>query len=184
MTTTAMKVRRHRRGLWAGIVFSACVHVVALTSVYVPGVGPTEDDGRDAETRISEFDAIELVALPQPAPSPIRPADPPSPSPAPPAPTRQENSQPSLSEMLADVSPASIAPAPPGTSRPVVTFRDLEPVAQIDPRVAALAYAGSLAAGEDDETSGWSALLSGIASALSGGGQCPTPVRAGPMILR
>jgi hypothetical protein len=187
VTTTAMRVARHRRGLWAGLAISASVHVAVLTGVYVPGVGPTEDDGRDAATRVDDFDALELVTLREPAPvdlTSVRPSDATNSAGSASAPTPEAPGRPSLSEMLAHLSPASVAATTPETGRPVVTFRDLEPVAQTDAMLAVLALGGGLQNGEEDEGGGWSALLGGIAAALSGGGQCPTPGGVGPMILR
>lgn len=187
MTTKAMRLARQRRALWAGMAISASVHVAVLTVVYVPGVGPTEDDGRDARTWIDEFEAVELVAISDLAPSDptsVRPTDANSSSGAAPTPSVEATSRPSLSEMLADLSPASVAATVPETGRPVVTFRDLEPVAQTEAMFAAFAYGGGLRDGEEDEGGGWSAFLGGIAAALSGGGQCPTPGGVGPMILR
>lgn len=187
MTTKAMRLARQRRALWAGFAISAAVHVAALTVVYVPGVGPTEDDGRDARTWVDEFEAVELVALLEPTPADptsIRPTETNSASGSAPTPSVRATGRPSLSDMLAELSPASVAATVPETGRPVVTFRDLEPVAQTDAMLAAFAYGGGLKDGEEDEGGGWSAFLGGIAAALSGGGQCPTPGGVGPMILR
>lgn len=187
MTDKAIRIARQRRALWTGMAISASVHVAALTVVYVPGVGPTEDDGRDAQTWVNEFEAVELVAIADPTPADptsIRPTDANSASGSAPRPSVEATSRPSLSEMLTDLSPASVAAMVPETGRPVVTFRDLEPVAQTEAMFAAFAYGGGLQDGEEDEGGGWSAFFGGIAAALSGGGQCPTPGGVGPMILR
>jgi hypothetical protein len=187
MTTKATRIAQHRRALWAGLGISAGVHVAALTVMVVPGFGPTEDGGRDAKTLFQpEFEAVEVIELAEntPAvPASIRPSETDAASGATPTPSVEAPSRPSLEERLADLAPASVSASAPDMGRPVVTFRDLEPVAQDAMLMAALAYGGGLQDGEEEEGGGWSAFLGGISAALSGGGHCPTP-GAGPMILR
>lgn len=186
MGSNAKRVAQHRRALWAGLGISASAHVAALTVIVVPGFGPTEDGGRDARTVYEDtFEAMEVVELAEvtPAiPASIRPSESDAASGAQPNPSVEATSRPSLSELLADLAPASVSAAAPDMGRPVVTFKNLEPVSQTDAMMAALAYGGGLQDGEEEEGGGWSSFLGGISAALSGGGHCPTP--GGPMILR
>ncbi len=188
MGTNAKRVAAHRRALWMGLGISAAAHVAALTVIAVPGVGPTEDGGRDAKTVYEDtFEAVELVELAETTPSipaSIRPSETDAASGAQPTPSVDAPSRPSLTDRLADLAPASVSAPVPDTGRPVVTFRDLEPVSQTAAMMAAYAYGGGLQDAEEDEGGGWSAFLGGISAALSGGGHCPTPGGAGPMILR
>jgi hypothetical protein len=187
MATNATRIAQHRRALWAGIGISVTAHVGALTVFVVPGFGPTEDGGRDAVTVYEDtFDAVEVIELAEntPAvPASIRPSETDAASGAQPTPSVEATSRPSLADRLADLAPASVSVVAPDMGRPVVTFRDLEPVAQTEAMMAAFAYGGGLQDGEEEEGGGWSSFLGGISAALSGGGHCPTP-GAGPMILR
>ena len=187
MTSKATKIAQHRRALWAGFGISAGVHVAALTVIAVPGLGPTEDGGRDVKTVYEDtFEAVEVIEIAEntPAvPASIRPTDADAASGAQPTPSVEAPSRPSLEQRLADLAPASISAVSQDTGRPVVTFRDLEPVAQDAFLMASMMYGGGLQDGEEEEGGGWSAFLGGISAALSGGGHCPTP-GGGPMILR
>lgn len=186
MTTKASRIAQHRRALWVGLSMSAGVHVAALTVIAVPGTGPTEDGGRDAKTVFEDtFEAVEVIELAEntPAvPASIRPTDADNASGAQPTPSVETTSRPSLEQRLADLAPASVSAVSQDMGRPLVTFRDLEPVAQDAMLMAAMMYGGGLQDGEEEEGGGWSAFLGGISAALSGGGHCPTP--GGAMILR
>jgi hypothetical protein len=186
MGSNARNAAQHRRALSAGLGISAAVHVAVLTVVAVPGFGPTEDGGRDARTvYVDEFDAIEVVEVAEATPSvpaSIRPTEADAASGAQPNPSVETTSRPSLAERLADLAPASVSSAAPEMGRPVVTFKDLEPVSETRALMALYAYGGGLQDGEEEEGGGWSSFLGGIAAAISGGGHCPTP--GGPLILR
>ncbi len=186
MHSKATKAALHRRALYTGLGLSATAHLAVLTVVTVPGLGPTDDGGRDARTvYVDDFEAIEVVAVAEQAPAvpaSIRPSETDAASGAQPTPSVEATSRPSLEERLADLAPASVSVAAPETGRPVVTFRDLEPVSETQVLMALAAFGGGLQDGEEEEGGGWSAFLGGIAAAISGGGHCPTP--GGPLILR
>ncbi len=88
-----------------------------------------------------------------------------------------------MEALFADIAPARMSADLPETGGPVVTFRGLEPLAQPNARMAALAYGGASGDGEEEEEGGWKGLLGSIGAAISGGGHCPSP-SSGPLILR
>ena len=186
MSSGATKTMRHRRALTLGLSISFAAHIAALVMVTLPGAGPGDSDAPRAEVTSNEFEAIEVVQLATTTPSARVQASRPTASsqgavastPAPSAVTS------SLDALLADLEPAQMSVDLPTQGRPVVTFRDLEPVGQTGALMASLAYGAMLGEGEE-EGGGLGGLLSSIGAALSGGGHCPTPTAgAGPLILR
>lgn len=188
MVSNEVRRTRHRRALSAGIGISVAAHVITLAVMTVPGA-PLSETNDSAPTFVDEsFEALQVVQLPEETPSiTVSSATVVS---APLSTTRGESGSaaseatvPSLEQMLAGLTPAQPTVPAPDNGRPIVTFRDLEPVSQSAAMMAQFAYGGAFDAEREEGGGGWSAFLGGIADALSGGGHCPTP-SAGPLILR
>jgi hypothetical protein len=185
--SNATKATRHRKALTLGLSISVTAHVAALAIVTVPGAGPGDSDAPRAEVVNDEFEALQVVQLATTAPSdPVQAPRPTATSQgavvSTPAPA---DAMASIESLLADLAPAQMSVDVPTQGRPVVTFRDLEPVGQTGALMAAIAYGGMFGDGEEEDGGGLGGLLSSIGAALSGGGHCPTPAAgAGPLILR
>ena len=187
MASNATRIARHRRAVGLGISVSVAAHVGALAIVTVPG--PSGEGSESTAPRVyeDEFEAVEVVRLAEATPpAPVTPtATAPSMAAASTSTPRASAAAApkSLDDRLAELSMAMPAARTPDAGRPVVTFRDLEPVTTEAAMMAAAAYGAALAEAED-EGGLWSDILGGISIALTGGGgHCPTP-GAGPMILR
>ena len=187
MVSNEVRTIRHRRALSVGIGLSVAVHAGALAVITVPGASIADVDDPTPQFVDESFEALEVVQLAEETPSltmavASATAAPSSTTSGASGTASSEASTPSLEQMLADLTPAQPSVPVPDNGRPIVTFRDLEPVSQTAALMAQFAYGGGFDS-EREEGGGWSDFLGGISAALSGGGHCPTP-SAGPLILR
>jgi len=184
MTSNATRIATHRRALAAGLTVSAAAHVVALTALSLPG-GAAGARGADAPRIVDDsYEAIRVVQLAPDATVPPheaveRIATTESQGGQAPEQLSQATMVASLDALLGELAPASVKATVPRTSRPVVTFSDLEPTA---PAMMAAYGAGALEEEEAAGGGGIGGLLGRIGAALSGAGHCPTA--NGPLILR
>ncbi|MEM7414997.1 MAG: hypothetical protein AAF389_05825 [Gemmatimonadota bacterium] len=175
----------HRRALGLGLSASIAAHVAVLTIMTIPA--PEVGAGDDEADRVTmvPFDGIELVELPEVVEQPVEAPEEVSTADAQGAVAREtSDASPQLDELLSQMGQVSLTAAVPSTSRPVVTFADLEPVANTAAMMAQFAFEQGLI--DDNDEASLEGLLGQLGASLSGGGHCPTPGTAGmgPLILR
>lgn len=185
MTNKIRQNAMHRRALGLGLSASVAAHVAVLTIMTIPA--PDVGAGDDEADRITmvPFDGIELVELPEVVEPPVKTPEEVSTADAQGAVARETNdASPQLDARLSQMGQLNLTAEVPSTSRPVVTFADLEPVANTTAMMAQFAFEQGLIA-ENDEDS-LEGLLGQLGASLSGGGHCPTPgtTGLGPLILR
>lgn len=185
MATSAANSAMHRKALTLGVGISVVAHVTALAVLNLPAHDFGSGSG-EADRITPEFEAIEVIELAD-APAPVVAVTPPVEdvlSTADASGERAPQAEPStstLTDRLAELGAPSVTAAAVVESRPLITFSDLEPVADTEAMFAAFASAQGLLG--EEEKGGLSGLLGKLGAALSGGGHCPTP-SAGPLILR
>lgn len=179
----------HRRALGGGITASIALHAVALTVLTIPAPDAGAGEGESDRIALEPFDAVELIELPEVVESPVEvPQDVPdelatNEAQGAVAPEMAEAS-PDVDARLSQMGQVSLTAQVPSTSRPVITFADLEPVANTAAMMATFAFENGLL--DENDEGDLEGLLGRLSAELSGGGHCPTPGTAGtgPLILR
>jgi len=185
MLDKASKNAVHRKAVWTGLAVSAAAHVAVLTFMTVPAWDFGAGEGEADRIALTEFEAIDVIQLPTP-----EPVEPPPPSPDEVATvdaqgavaTEVASAAPNFDQLISELGEVSYTAEVPATSRPVITFADLEPTSNTAAVMASIAIEqGLLGEDEDGDIEG---LLGALSASLSGGGHCPTPETVGPVILR
>lgn len=188
MLDTKIKNTLHRRAVAVGLSTSVAAHLALLAVVTFPAPDTGAGEGEADRIVLQPFDGVEWidvppVELPEPTDQPVEVPDEFSTADAEGAIAPESAAATAdFAERLSELGQVSYTAEVPATSRPVVTFGDLEPVTNTAAMMASIAIEqGLLGEEEDGDIEG---LLGRLSASLSGGGHCPTPTTVGPVILR
>lgn len=188
MLDKASKNALHKRAIAVGLSTSVAAHLVVLAVVTIPAPDTGAGEGEADRIVMEPLEGIEWidvapVDLPELTHEAVEVPDEVSTADAEGA-IAPESAAAStdFDQLLSELGQVAFTAEVPSTSRPVVTFGDLEPVTNTASVMASIAIQQGLL-GEDEEGD-IEGLLGRLSASLSGGGHCPTPGSVGPMILR